>query len=239
MDHVNFLCPPELEGRIPAPAPASKFLPDWFRALPREMGMPDAHGLPALTVRACLPVADVMAQGWIIPTPFDVWTSRHPDFGTVQFHWDADAPFAAVEAHHPAQIGATEPPFLGAQPYKLINPWRVVVPPGWSVTFLHPVNHFELPFTAFGGTVDCDALDVPVNVPMLWTAPHVDVRMPAGTPMVQVVPFERAAQAKTARVRAETPDEAEARRLALTRKYTEESLYARQWRRRHEKDQPT
>lgn len=237
MDQVSFLCPPELDGKIPAPAPASKFLPEWFRGLPREMGIPDAHGLPGLTVRACLPVADAMAQGWIIPTPVDIWTSRDPVFGTVKFHWDEAVGFAPVAAHHPGQIGGHQPPFLGAQPYKLINPWRVVLPAGWSALFVHPLNHFELPFQAFSGTVDCDALDVPVNVPMFWTSPEPELRLPAGSPMVQVIPFERAAQMRASEARAETPEEAATRAETMTRKHTEESLYAREWRHRHEKEQ--
>lgn len=236
MTDITFLCPPELAGQIPEPAPAARFLPDWFRTLDREMGMQDAHGLPALTVRACLPVADAMAQGWIIPTPFDVKTRIDPVTGLLGFEWADDTPFRPIEAHHPAQIGAPHPPFQMAMPYKFMNPWRVVLPKGWSATFVHPINHFELPFTTFAGTVDCDALDVPVNVPFFWNAPMPDIVLPAGTPMVQVIPFERRAQIRQADIRAETEDEAATRTKTHTRKHTEESVYAREWRRRHDKD---
>ncbi|WP_415404205.1 hypothetical protein [Tateyamaria sp. SN3-11] len=236
MADIEFLCPPDLIGKIPEPAPAARFLPEWFRDLDREMGMKDAHGLPGLTVRACLPVADVMAQGWIIPTPVDLWTELDPATGGIRFAWSPDAPLVPMATHHPDQIGAQFPPFEGAQPLKFINPWRVVLPAGWSASFFHPINHFELPFSAFNGTVDCDALDVPVNVPFLWTTQRKVIRLPAGTPMVQVVPFERAAQLRAASIRAETAEEAVARETAHTRKHSEESLYARQWRRRHEKE---
>lgn len=232
---IEFLCPPELLGKIPEPAPAAKFLPEWFRDLEREMDMKDAHGLPGLTVRACLPVADVMAQGWIIPTPVDIWTVVDAATGQMEFRWAGDAPLTPIDAHHPDQIGAKYPPFEGAQPLKFMNPWRVKLPAGWSASFLHPINHFELPFSAFNGAVDCDALDVPVNVPFLWTNTRGASRLPAGTPMVQVIPFERAAQMRGAQVRAESAAEVAERDTALTRKHTEESLYARQWRRRHEK----
>lgn len=232
---IEFLCPPELDGRIPPPAPAARFLPEWYRDLPREMGMPDAHGLPGLTVRACLPVADVMAQGWIIPLPFDVWTVLDPVAQQIAFRWDRDCPFNVIEPHHPGQIGADEPgPFEGAQPLKFLNPWRVRLPAGWSASFLQPINHFELPFHAFAGAVDCDALDVPVNVPFLWTAPPRAIRLPAGTPMVQVIPYCRGSQPRAV-IRAETGEETATRNAALTRKHSEESVYAREWRRRHER----
>lgn len=231
---IQFLCPPELYGRIPEPQPAAKFLPDWYRALPREMGIPDAHGLPGLTVRACLPVADVMALGWIIPLPFDLSTGIDPATGQLQFHWAESLPFQLIEPHHPGQIGAGLPPFEGKMPLKFINPWRVVLPAGWSASFLHPVNHFELPFSAFAGSVDCDALDVPVNVPFLWTARQAEVHLPAGSPMVQVIPYQRGAS-PGAEIRAETDDEVVMRERASVRKYKEESVYAREWRRRHER----
>ncbi|MGV6811802.1 MAG: hypothetical protein ACWA47_06120 [Brevirhabdus sp.] len=236
MAKIEFLCDPSLVDRIPHPAPSARFLPEWFRDLPRDMGMPDAHGLPGLTVRACLPVADVMAQGWIIPLPFDIWTVLDPVSGQLEFRWDTDIPFNPMEPHHPGQIGADMPPFEGEQPLKFLNPWRVVVPSGWSAMFLHPVNHFELPFVAFNGSVDCDALDVPVNVPFLWRGPQRPSRLPAGTPMVQVIPYERAAQIRHGEARAENGAESRTRKDALVRKYGEESVYAREWRRRHERD---
>jgi len=236
MTDLTFLCPPELEGKIPPPLRASKCLPDWFRDLPREMGMKDTHGLPGLTVRACLPVVDVMSLGWIIPLPFEISTTIDPATQQMQFSWPEDAPFQPIEGHHPDQIGANRPPFYGRSPLKFINPWRVILPVGWSASFMHPINHFELPFTAFNGSVDCDALDVPVNVPFLWTGHEPETHLPAGTPMVQIIPYERKAMLTKASIRAETESEAATRQSSLTRKYTEESVYSREWRRRHERE---
>ncbi len=232
---VEFLCPPDLADRIPQPAPAGRFLPDWFRHMPREMGIPDAHGLPGLTVRACLPVTDAMSLGWIVPLPFDIRTEIDPATGQLNFRWDPACPFNPIEPHHPGQIAADRPPFQGAQPLKFINPWRVVLPAGWSAAFLHPLNQFQLPFVAFCGAVDCDALEVPVNVPFLWTGGAAELRLPAGTPMVQVVPYRRADLVRHGTARAETGAEAAARLAAHSRKHTEESVYSREWRRRHER----
>ena len=237
MSTITFLCPPELAGRIPEPVRAGKCVPDWFRRLPREMGLTDAHGLPGLTVRACLPVADAMSLGWIIPLPVDIYVRTDPATGQVQFDCPADAPLSPLDPHHPGQIGADGPgPFAGTMPLKFINPWRVVLPAGWSAAFVHPLNHFELPFTVFNGAVDCDALDVPVNIPFLWTGAPGDHHLPAGTPIAQIIPYERAAQRLAADIRPETEDEAKTRAASLDRKYSEESVYAREWRRRHERE---
>ncbi len=182
-----------------------------------------------------LPVADIMALGWIIPLPFDISAGVDPDTGQLQFRWAEGLPFAPIEPHHPGQIGAGRPPFQAVQPLKFLNPWRVILPAGWSAAFLHPQNHFELPFRAFSGAVDCDALEVPVNVPFVWQAQSAEAHLPAGTPMVQVVPYERKAMTGAAQVRAESVDEQAARAVAHRRKHSEESIYAREWRRRHER----
>ena len=200
------------------------------------MDMKDEHGLPGLTVKACLPVTDIMSLGWIIPLPVDIRAGIHPKTGQFNFHWDETSPFKPLDMHHPGQIGSDKPgPFAGAMPFKFLNPWRVVLPAGWSAQFLHPINHLELPFRAFNGAVDCDALDVPVNVPFLWIGGGEDIHLPAGTPMVQVVPYQRAAMRLTSDIRAETQEETTVRATALGRKYSEESVYAREWRRRHER----
>jgi len=36
MADIEFLCPPDLHGRIPEPQPAARFLPAWCRAQPRD-----------------------------------------------------------------------------------------------------------------------------------------------------------------------------------------------------------
>ena len=232
---ITFLCPPELHGSIPEPTRAGKALPDWFRDLPREMGIPFDDGLPGLTVRACLPVADAMALGWVIPLPVDVTAGTDPATGYLQFRWPEDAALPPLGQHHPGQIGADGPgPFAGQSVLKWMNPWRGVLPAGWSALFVHPLGHYQLPFRAFAGAVDCDALDVPVNVPFLWMGG--EAHLPAGTPMIQVIPFRRDLTRLDATVRAESEEEAKSRADTLARKHSEESVYAREWRRRHERE---
>ena len=227
---IEFLCPPELHGRIPEPERAIRFAPDWFKRLDREMGMPDAHGLPGLTVKACLPVTDALSLGFIIPLPFDVFLRIPEDRVQIEMGWAQDVPFAPLEQHHPAQIGAPEPPFEAAMPLKFINPWRIKVPQSYSVLFLQPLNRPDLPFTCFSGLVDCDRFDTTVNLPFLWTGPVGEHVLPAGTPIAQVVPIRRDTLLKSHHARASDETERAAQQSATTRKYSEESTYARDWR---------
>lgn len=107
---IEFLCDPALEGRIPPPERAVRFVPDWFKRLERELGIPDAHGLPGLTAKACLPMTDAFSLGFVIPLPLDVMLRVPEDRVSIQLGWAPDAPFQPIEQHLPAQIGAPEPP---------------------------------------------------------------------------------------------------------------------------------
>lgn len=225
---LTFLCPPELAGHIPHPVPAADKMPDWFTALSEDMGGTDAQGRPGRTARACLPMTDACALGWIIPLPFDIAMSRDPQ-GQLMFHWADGVPFPPVQLLHPRQIGSGGPPFHDTLPLKFINPWRVILPEGWSAAFVQPLNHFDLPFQVFSGVVDCDVLEEPAKIPFLWTAQAETLVMPAGTPMVQVVPFKRDLAPAEADIRAETPAETAARTAAQDRSPKAMSPYALAW----------
>jgi hypothetical protein len=229
-DTIEFLCDPELLGKIPTPERSIRSAPDWFTQLGREMGMKDANGLPGLTVKACLPVTDIFSLGYMIPLPFDVQLHVPEDRVSIQMGWAPDVPFQPIEQHHPAQIGAPNPPFESTMPLKFINPWRIKVPDGYSVLFSQPLSRPDLPFTCFSGLVDCDRFDTTVNIPFIWSGPIGDHLLPAGTPIAQCIPIKRDTLLKQPVARASTPDELAEQAGAKQRKYHEESTYARDWR---------
>ncbi len=228
--NIKFLCDPALAGKIPQPDKAIRWAPDWFKQLDREMGMKDENGLPGLTVKACLPVTDVFSLGYVLPLPFDVQIMVPEDRVSIQLGWAPDVPFQPIEQHHPGQIGAPNPPFENTMPLKFINPWRIVVPDGYSVLFTSPINRSDLPFTCFSGLVDCDRFDTTVNIPFIWSGPTGQFQLPAGLPMAQIVPIRRETLLKDFSARASTEAELEQQAAAKQRKYHEESTYSRNWR---------
>ncbi len=227
---IEFLCDPALYGRIPPPQSAIRFAPDWFKRLEREMGGVDNHGLPALSAKACLPMTDAFSLGYIIPLPFDVEIMVPEGRVAIEISWDADAPFEPIDQHNPAQIGAPDAPFETTLPLKFINPWRIKVPPGYSVLFAQPLSRPDLPFTCFSGLVDCDRFDTTVNLPFAWTGPIGTHLLRAGTPIAQLVPIRRDTKLKRDIARPSTDAERAVEADARHRKYHEESTYARHWR---------
>lgn len=229
-DLISFLTEPELAPLMPAPQRAARYMPDWFKQLEREMGMPDPNGLPGLTVKACLPVTDVFTLGWILPLPFDVRILVPEDRVNIQMGWAPDVPFQPVEQHHPGQIGAPNAPFERTMPLKFMNPWRIRVPEGYSVLFTPPFNHFQLPFTCFSGLVDCDRFAAKVNLPFAWTGAPGDYTLPAGMPLAQMVPIKRDTLLPRDEARVSSAAELAEQGQATYRKHNEESVYRREWR---------
>ncbi len=227
---IEFLCDDGLVGTIPEPQPAIRFAPDWFKQLDREMGMPDAHGLPALTVKACLPVTDAFSIGYVIPLPYDVSFAQKMDMPGLDIRWGEDCAFQPIEQHHPGQLGAPNPPFAGVVPLKFINPWRIKVTEGYSVLFQPVMNRPELPFWCFSGLVDCDHFATTINFPFIWTGGTQEFHLAAGTPIIQVIPIRRDTLIKHHSARASTEEELVEQEAAKHRKYNEESTYRKEWR---------
>lgn len=227
---IEFLCDPALAGTIPTPERAVRFAPEWFRNLPRELGVTDEQGFPGLTVKACLPVTDAFALGFVIPLPYDIHLSVPTDGVNIRMGWDTGCAFAPIEQHSPAQIGAPGPPFGNVVPLKFINPWRIKVPDGYSVLFMPVMNRPELPYACFSGLVDADRFATTVNFPFLWMGGPGDCVIPAGWPMIQLLPIRRDSLLKQHTARTSTPDELAEQEAARHRKYHEESTYRNEWR---------
>jgi hypothetical protein len=227
---IEFLCDPTLAGTVPQPERAIRYAPDWFRKLEREMGVPDAHGLPGLTAKACLPMTDAFALGFVIPLAYEVHLRIPEDGMNIAMGWGEHCQFAPIEQHDPAQLGAPNPPFSQTMPLKFINPWRIKVPDGYSVLFQPLMNRPELPYYCFSGLVDCDRFATTINFPFIWTGGPGEFRLVAGTPLVQVIPIRRDALIKGYTARISTKEELAEQAAAAKRKYTEESTYRKDWR---------
>jgi hypothetical protein len=160
------------------PFPASKAVPDWYRKMPRVI-----EGIQ--TVKTCVPVLDILTAGYMIPLPASVkWDEASKDFlSQTSFEINSD--------HYPTQTqGVPVSEEYDPQPHKWINYWFIKTPPGYSTLFIHPANRQDLPFYSFSGIVDTDEHPLIINFPFLWKKDFRGI-VPAGTPMIQAIPFKR------------------------------------------------
>lgn len=178
------------------PKPASQFIPIWYKDMSSYIGdekKPSGTGQTTATIKRCMPVFDSITHGYIITTYCDIWVSQKEEVqedGTLliipYYEWPS---FNAIEFH--PVIQAPKHPMGNGMPYpKLINPWAIKTPLGYSTLFIPPV-HRENVFSVLPGVVDTDTYTASVNFPMVLTEKNFEGLVPAGTPIVQVVPFKR------------------------------------------------
>lgn len=181
--NIEFYIEPSLWRVAAQPFRASKAIPRWWKDLQREIDAQGAPTFPSFTAKTCSPVFDVLTAGYIIPLPFDLHVQCNAE-GDIRFNW-LFAPGTYVDSHPPEQI----PIYGGA--WKLVNPWVIKTPPGYSVLIAHPFHRPDLPFHTLEAVVDTDTYHNRVNFPFLWEGGEYDGVLRAGTPFAQVIPFQR------------------------------------------------
>ena len=197
---------------IAEPVPARTDLPTWFKKLPgldREVLGATNNGL---TVKRCVPFLDALGIGWIVPLAATVRLEISGGGTNVEAGWEFDREM--VSSHGPHQAAGN--PWEPRPTMKFHNPWTIRTPPGWSCLFVPPLNRPNDVVEVLSGVVDTDAYVAPVNFPFLATGEDGVHILAKGTPLVQVIPFERFDERLEAVVSAE-PAEAAAERERVHR----------------------
>ncbi len=182
---VEFLCHKEDFGVIPAPYPARKHMPDWYKKLP-----PRVDGQTKFnsgTVKRCAPFLDAMSIGWIIPLAADVEFVTNADATGVDYKWTFHR--AMVEIHGSAQLAGH--PELPKPPMKFLNHWLIRCPKDYSLLFMPPLNRADPRFECASGLVDADRYLEFINFPFFFKKAGFTGIVTQGTPLVQVVPLHR------------------------------------------------
>ncbi len=171
-------------SEVYAPKPAIQHIPEWYKKMessfPRQR-TPDATP----SIKKCIPVLDALTFGYIIVSPCDIYISikdGEPTFNSVLNGFIESHPRKQAYKHP----NATEFEFP-----KWINPWGIRTPKGYSTLFIPPMHNPNPWFEALEGVVDTDTYFAPVNFPFILKDVTWEGLIPAGTPIVQVIPFKR------------------------------------------------
>ena len=106
------------------------------------------------------------------------------------------------ELHNIIQLGGKEGgcPFVEKNSnlpfYKILNPFRIKTPPGYSCLFVPPLNNSDDRFEIISGIVDTDTFPTYINFPIVLNGdkyPVLETIIERGTPYAQVIPFKREA----------------------------------------------
>lgn len=174
------------------PIPANQMLPTWYKEAQsywQDQKRP-LRDQPYVTIKKCVPVLDSMSSGYILRLGQDIFIEQQSDGPYI--HWRTDAvnsQGSLITEHAEFQVQQHPDNQYGYQ-LKIENPWLIKTPKGYSCMFLPPM-HRENQILILPGVVDTDSYYERVHFPFNLKDKDFDGLIPAGTPIVQVVPFKR------------------------------------------------
>jgi hypothetical protein len=212
--HANVLIPP---------APAGKFIPNWYKSIPPYSNHTRDHkGCLGMLAKKCLPMIDGMTNGFIIPLAGDIHIRTNDDASLIDI---TQNPYIQLTQEHDKEQVGPDFPFPGKHLVKFLNHFVIKTPPGYSCLFVAPINHLETRFLTLGSVVDTDVYDREINFPTVWLANNFDEILPAGTPIIQCIPFKRQHTISKFSVRPFKDKEWEKREITRARQDNQNSYY--------------
>lgn len=191
MKKIKFRPMSDDTAKFDPPAPARSSVPEWYKKAKRFRGgqmqiLGEGGGLNK-DIKLCIPFLDALTSGYMLTIPTDLLVKR--DEKGVGFFWN-EAP--SIIEIRPKDMASTLPRPAGHDQdlYAWHTYWAVIVPPGYSALFVHPLNRFDLPFTTTSGVVDSDGFSLGGEIPFFLKEGFEGV-IPAGTPIMQIIPFKR------------------------------------------------
>jgi hypothetical protein len=188
------------------PIPIKLNIPEWYKKLD--------HTILNKTIKGCIPFLDTLTSGYLLKIPQDFFIRHNVYNGQLNIK-DSFSTFAMNEfsifniskkinlnhgndVHPITQVGGKECPFVDKNKnlpfYKILNPWRIKTPRGYSCLFVPPLNNSDDRFSIISGIVDTDVFPVEINFPIIINGdkyPVLEDTIKKGTPYVQVIPFKR------------------------------------------------
>lgn len=175
------------------PKPIKLNIPEWFKKLDHS---PDNH-----TIKGCIPFMETLTTGYLLSLPQD-FILKYTHISDIVLQPTNKVPnmnlnmFDRAETHPPRQFAGSpmQKKNLNSSAHKILNPWIIKTPPGYSCLFTAPLNNSDDRFTIISGIVNTDTFDMEVNFPFYVNGekyPAQDTVLKRGTPYVQVIPFKR------------------------------------------------
>jgi len=189
------------------PVPIKLNIPEWYKKLD--------HTIINKTIKGCMPFLDTLTSGYLLKIPQDFHVKHNVDnknekgeifkdsFQTFGLHDQQQLLHAkyvnlnsGIDSHSLKQVEGS--PFVEKNKnlpfYKLVNPWKIKTPKGYSCLFVPPLNNSDDRFSIIPGIVDTDTFPNEINFPIIINGdkyPILETTIKKGTPYVQIIPFKR------------------------------------------------
>lgn len=198
-------------GVLPPPVAAARELPKWWKNMdytvdpkrhPHRFGnvydpkfwaafsKKDAALISQPSVKGCPAIADWMTSGFIIRLWSDVLIVKTEEGEVKVNHGDK----LFDEQIHGFDVDMMFGPDSGIESKTLIKlsaPWTITGDPGVSVLYEPVPGYFDRPWRTFSGIVPVDQYPLDVKWIFEFTGPVGEHLVPAGTPILRMLPIYR------------------------------------------------
>ena len=185
------------------PIPTKLNIPEWYKKL--------NHTILNKTVKGCMPFLDSLTCGYILKIPQDFYVRHNvlneqnekdsfQTFGLYDLSQLLHTQFinlnSGLDVHPVKQLEGS--PLVEKNKnlpfYKILNPWTIKTPKGYSCLFVPPLNNSDDRFSIIPAIVDTDTFTNEINFPIVINGdkyPILEDTIKKGTPYVQIIPFKR------------------------------------------------
>ena len=189
------------------PTPSKLNIPEWYKKL--------EHSILNRTIKGCIPFLDTLTSGYLLKIPQDFYVRHNIDnenekgekfkdsfqtFGLYDMVHLLDAKSinlnSGTSIHLLNQVKGSSLieknknlPF-----HKILNPWKIKTPKGYSCLFVPPLNNSDDRFSIIPGIVDTDSYPIEINFPIVINGDKyqtLETTIKKGIPYVQIIPFKR------------------------------------------------
>ena len=190
-----FLAEGEWQGKLLAPEPAVKHVPEWYKSLAKhDQWNDDRHLRPVnhigsdgaqVATKMCLPFFDALTSGYMYVLEDDLFVELEED-GRPILYWKGEVMLLDKRPTNDIVV----PDNCHPMHYGFRMNWFYETPPGHSVIITHPMNRHDLPFYTMSGIVESDIWGLPVFIAFFLKRGFQGI-IPKGTPIMQIIPFKR------------------------------------------------
>jgi len=189
------------------PTPIKLNIPEWYKKLD--------HFVNRQTIKGCMPFLDTLTSGYLLKMTQDFYIKHNVDnidedgrkfkdsFQTFGLHSFSQLLISkninlnsSIDIHNMSQLEGS--PFIEKNKnlpfYKILNPWKIKTPKGYSCLFVSPLNNSDDRFSIISGIVDTDTFPNEINFPIVLNGdkyPVLETTIKKGTHYVQIIPFKR------------------------------------------------
>lgn len=203
--------------KLISPAPIKKKLPYWYVnfAAPEIPKTSEDYLFQSFLkkrkiIKNCMPVADYLQSGYVIPAWEDMFFYKDLD-GIIKLRTPLDSQLNpeqrdyAHSYHNVGQFYDFSKTNVFSEYYgernivknenfnivKLLNPWTIITPTGYSTLFMRPFYH-DQKINILPAIVDTDSYTSKINFPFLLNIKIEETyRINLGDPLIMAFPFKR------------------------------------------------